>query len=177
MIFNETKLAGVYIIEPERLSDERGFFARTWCQREFDAYGLNSRLAQCSLSFNLKRGTLRGLHYQIEPHAETKLVRCTLGSLYDVVVDLRPASPTYRQWLPVELSADNHRMLYVPPGLAHGFQTLVDQTEVFYQICEFYHPESARGVRWNDPTFNIHWPLPDPILSEKDRTYPDYLSP
>ena len=175
MIFNATELIGVYVIEPERLSDERGFFARTWCQHEFEAHGLDVRLAQCSLSFNLKRGTLRGMHYQDEPYVEAKLVRCTLGRLYDVVVDLRPTSSTYRQWMSVELSADNRRMIYIPPGLAHGFQTLIDQTEVFYQISEFYHPESARGVRWNDPAFNIDWPLPDPILSERDRTYPDYI--
>lgn len=175
MIFIETKFQGAFIIEPERLEDERGFFARTWCQREFEAHGLNPRLAQCNISFNRKRGTLRGMHYQTAPYTEAKLVRCTMGAIYDVIIDLRPASPAFKQWLAVELSAENHRMLYIPEGLAHGFQTLIDNTEVFYQMSEFYHSECAecaRGVRWNDPTFGVDWPLPVSVIAEKDNAYP-----
>jgi len=174
MIYYETKLKGVFVIELERLEDERGFFARAWCQHEFEEHGLNPRLAQCNISFNNRRGILRGLHYQVAPHAETKLVRCTRGALYDVIVDLRPDSLTFKQWVAVELTADNHRMVYIPEGLTHGFQTLADDTEVFYQMSEFYHPEGVRGVRWNDPAFGIGWPLPDPILSARDRSYPDF---
>ena len=172
MIFRETKLNGVFVIEPERLKDERGFFARTWCQKDFTDKGLNPTVVQCSLSFNTKRGTLRGMHYQVAPHEEAKLVRCTMGTIYDVVLDLRPASPTYRQWAAEELSAENRRMMYVPPGFAHGFQTLVDSTEVFYQISEFYHPELSRGVRWDDPAFGVDWPLPPSAISDKDLSYP-----
>ena len=172
MIFRETKLEGVYVIEPERLEDERGFFARTWCQKEFTDKGLNPAVAQCSVSFNKQRGTLRGMHYQAGPHEESKLVRCTMGGIYDVALDLRPASPTYRQWVAEELSAENHRMLYVPPWCAHGFQTLVDSTEVYYQISESYHPECSRGVRWDDPAFEIHWPLPQSLISERDSSFP-----
>jgi dTDP-4-dehydrorhamnose 3,5-epimerase len=174
MIFTETKLKGAFVIEPEQLEDERGFFARTWCQREFTNHGLNPSIAQCSISFNRKRGTLRGMHYQIEPHAETKIVRCTQGTIYDVIIDLRQDSPTFTQWLGVELSAENRRMLYIPEGFAHGFQTLEDNTEIFYQISEFYAPECARGIRWNDPTFAIEWPDGEPIISERDRSYPDF---
>lgn len=162
------------MIEPERLEDERGFFARAWCQREFESHGLSPRLVQCDISFNTKKGTLRGMHYQVAPHEEAKLVRCTMGAIYDVIINLRPDLPTFKQWVAVELTANNRRMLYVPEGFAHGFQTLVDHTEVSYQMTEFYHPESARGVRWDDPAFAIEWPLADPILSEKDRTYPDF---
>jgi len=176
MQFTATDLPGVYIIELERVEDERGFFARTWCQHEFEAHGLEAQLAQCSLSFNLKRGTLRGLHYQIEPHTESKLIRCTQGSLYDVAVDLRPASPAYRRWLAIELSADNRRMVYLPPGLAHGFQTLEDNTEVFYQISESYHPECACGARWDDTAFKIDWPMPPTVISPKDQQYPDFVA-
>ena len=147
MIFNETKLKGAFVIEPERLEDERGFFARTWCQREFEAHGLNPRLVQCSISFNKKKGTLRGMHYQVAPYEEARLVRCTMGAIYDVVLDLRPASSTCKQWVAVELTSENRRMLYIPGGLAHGFQTLKDNTEVFYQMSEFYQPEYVRGVR------------------------------
>jgi dTDP-4-dehydrorhamnose 3,5-epimerase len=174
MIFIETELKGVLIIEPERLEDERGFFARTWCQREFEAYGLNSRLAQCSLSFNRKRGTLRGMHYQAAPYEEARLVRCTMGAVYDVALDLRPASVTFKQWTAVELTADNRRMLYIPEGFAHGFQTLEDNTEVFYQMSEFYHLECARGVRWNDPAFRIVWPSDVIVISDRDREYPEF---
>ena len=174
MIFVETRLKGAFIIEPERIEDERGFFARTWCQHEFEARGLNARLAQCNISFNTMKGTLRGMHYQIAPHEETKLVRCTMGAIYDVIVDLRPASPTFKQWEAVELTAGNRRMLYIPGGFAHGFQTLGDETEVFYQMSEFYHPGSSRGARWNDPAFGIAWPLTISTISQRDRSYPLY---
>lgn len=176
MIFKESKLKGAVIIEPERLEDNRGFFARSWCQKEMKAHGLNGQLAQCNISFNKKRATLRGMHYQVKPHEEIKIVRCTLGAIYDVIVDIRPESPTFKQWLAVELSADNRRMFYIPEGFAHGFQTLQDDTEVFYQMSEFFAPGSARGLRWNDPAFNIAWPIADPILSEKDNQYEDYKS-
>jgi len=174
--FTETTLKGAFVIEPDRIEDERGFFARTFCRHEFEAPGLNPDLVQCSVSFNLKRGTLRGMHYQVAPHAETKLVRCTRGAIYDVIVDLRTQFRTFRQWVAVELSANNRLMLYIPEGLAHGFQTLQDETEVFYQMSEFYSPEHARGVRWNDDAFRISWPIVDPIISNKDRSYPDFVS-
>ena len=175
MIFRETKLKGAFIIEPERLEDERGLFARTFCEEEFKAHGLNSRVVQCNISFNKKKGTLRGMHYQVAPHEEAKLVRCTRGAIYDVIVDLRPDSPTFKQWVAVELTADNHRMLYIPEGFAHGFQTLEDNTEVFYQMSELYHPESARGVRWDDPVFGIEWPkIHHRIVSEIDQGYADF---
>jgi dTDP-4-dehydrorhamnose 3,5-epimerase len=175
MRFLETALQGAFIIELDRQEDERGFFARTWCQREFIAHGLNPRLVQCNVSFNRRRGTLRGMHYQVAPYAEAKLVRCTRGAIYDVIIDLRPDSPTFTQWIAVELTADNHRMLYIPEQFAHGFQTLEDNTEVFYQMSEFYAPECARGVRWNDPAFAIAWPPAERIISERDRHYPDFL--
>jgi len=175
MIFVETKLSGAFVIELERLEDERGFFARSFDEKEFAARGLAARWVQCNVSFNKKKGTLRGMHYQVAPHAEAKLVRCTMGAIYDVIIDLRPDSPTFKQWVAFELSADNRRMLYIPEGFAHGFQTLTDNSEVFYQMCESYHPESARGVRWNDPTFAIEWPLYNAlILSEKDSNYSLY---
>lgn len=174
MIFAETRLKGAFIIEPERLEDERGFFARTFCQKEFAAHGLRTRFVQCSISFNKKKGTLRGMHYQVVPHEEAKLVRCTMGAIYDVIIDLRREAPTFRQWVGVELTAHNHRMLYVPEGMAHGFQTLEDDTEVFYEITEPYHPECAAGVRWDDDAFGISWPLAVSILSDKDRTYTDF---
>ena len=158
MIFESTKLPGVYAIELERKTDERGFFARSWCRNEFGSYDLNPRLVQCNISFNACKGTLRGMHYQAEPYAEDKLVRCTRGAIYDVVVDLRQNSPSFKQWVAVTLSVANHRMLYIPKGCGHGFLTLEDDTEVFYQMSEFYNPESARGVRWNDPAFQIAWP-------------------
>ncbi len=153
MTFTETKLHGVYLIDPQRFDDERGFFARTWCEREFAVRGLNPRLAQCSVWYNRRKGTVRGLHYQAAPHQESKLVRCTRGAIYDVVLDLRPASASFRQWTAMELTAGNYRMLYVPEGCAHGFQTLEDDSEVLYQISEFYAPEFVRGVRWDDPLF------------------------
>jgi dTDP-4-dehydrorhamnose 3,5-epimerase len=174
MIFIETRLKGAFVIEPEKNTDDRGFFARSFCQKEFQEHHLNSRTAQCNISFNRRRGTLRGMHYQVAPFAEAKLVRCTSGSIFDVIIDLRPDSPTYRQHVVECLSAINHKMLYVPEGFAHGFQTLEDNTEVFYQMSEFYAPERARGVRYNDPAFGIQWPLSAPIMNERDRTYPDF---
>lgn len=174
MIFKETKLKGAYIIDVERREDDRGSFSRTFCQNEFNAYGLKMNVAQCNTSFNRKRGTLRGMHFQIAPKAEAKLVRCTRGAIYDVILDLRPGSSTYCSWDAVELTPDNNRMLYIPEGFAHGFQTLADNTEVFYQMFEFYSPEHASGVRWDDPAFGITWPVADPIISEKDRSYAFY---
>jgi len=174
VIFIETALKGAFIIEPEKLEDERGFFARTWCQQEFATHRLNPRLVQCNISFNRRKGTLRGMHYQAKLHEEAKLVRCTRGAVYDVIIDLRLDSPTFKQWVAVELTADNRRMLYVPEGFAHGFQTLEDCTDIFYQMSEFYAPAYARGVRWNDPAFGIQWPLAERIISERDQSYPDF---
>jgi dTDP-4-dehydrorhamnose 3,5-epimerase len=174
MRFITTELAGAYAIEIERLEDERGFFARSFCRDEFLAHGLSPIFVQCNISFNVRKGTLRGMHYQEKPQEEAKLVRCTRGAIYDVVVDLRRGSPTFRRWASFELTADNRRMLYVVPGLAHGFQTLHDDSEVFYQMSEMYRPSLERGVRWNDPAFAIRWPLPDPLLSRRDASYPDF---
>jgi dTDP-4-dehydrorhamnose 3,5-epimerase len=177
MKFSETKLPGVYIIEVECLDDERGYFARTFCREEFEKHGLNSSVAQCNLSYNRKKGTLRGMHYQVAPYGEAKLITCITGSVYDVVVDLRSDSMTYCGWLATELSArGRRRMLYIPEGLAHGFQTLEDHSEVFYQMSQFYVPGSARGVRWNDPAFGIQWPEDRRILSERDGNFPDFHS-
>ncbi len=173
MIFTETHLKGMYVIALQRHEDERGFFARSWCEREFKEHGLEHRLVQCDVSFNRKKGTLRGMHFQDPPYAEAKLVRCTRGSLYDVVLDLRPQSGTFLRWVAVELTPDNGNMVFVPKGCAHGFQTLDDKTEAFYQMTEFYAPEYARGVRWNDPLFNISWPACERTISERDRSYPD----
>ena len=174
MTFRETRLPGVFEICIEPKADERGFFARTWCRTEFEAQGLHPNLVQCSISFNTRKRTLRGMHYQAPPYAETKLVRCTRGALYDVVLDLRPESPTKREWIGIVLTADNRNMMYVPEGCAHGFLTLTDETEVFYQMSEFYNPEAARGVRWDDPAFQINWPESVEVISERDRTYPDF---
>jgi dTDP-4-dehydrorhamnose 3,5-epimerase len=172
MIFTETSLKGAVVIEPEKREDDRGFFARTLCQKEFEPHGLNPQLVQCDISFNRKKGTLRRMHYQAAPHEEAKLVSCTRGAIYDVTIDLRRDSRTYCQWFAVELSADNHKMLYVPEGFAHGFQTLENNTVVFYQMSEFYHPECARGVRWDDPAFGIEWPFSPSIISDQDLHYP-----
>jgi dTDP-4-dehydrorhamnose 3,5-epimerase len=174
MIFCESKLRGVFEIEIERHIDERGFFARTWCKKEFEEHGLDSRVAQSSISFNARRGTMRGVHYQAAPNAETKIVRCTQGSVYDVVLDLRADSATFKKWIAVILSAEQRNMIYIPEGCAHGFLTLADNTEVLYQMTEFFAPESARGVRWNDPAFGITWPEKVEVISERDRTYPDF---
>lgn len=172
MIFRETPLAGAWVLEPERFADERGFFARTYCRRDFEERGLDPAVAQCSVSFNHRRGTLRGLHFQAAPHEEVKLVRVTRGAVWDVIVDLRPGSPTFRRHFGVALTAEAGNALYIPKGFAHGFQTLEDGSEVFYQISEFYAPESARGYRWDDPAFAIPWPEPVTVISEKDRRLP-----
>jgi dTDP-4-dehydrorhamnose 3,5-epimerase len=172
MVFTETELQGAFVIDAEVIEDERGFFARTWSAEEFGARGLNPRIAQCSISFNKQRGTVRGMHYQARPHEEAKLVRCAVGAIYDVIVDLRSHSQTLHKWVAVELSSRNRRLLYIPEGFAHGFQTLADDTEVAYKISESYHPESARGVRWDDPVLGINWPLPISAISERDRTHP-----
>ena len=174
MLFTETKLKGAFIVDIELHGDERGFFARSWCENEFKEHGLTPYLAQCNISYNKKRSTLRGMHYQVSPFAEEKLVRCTKGAIWDVIVDLRLESPTFKQWLSVELTEENHRSLFVPVGFAHGFQTLQDDSEVFYQMTEFFHPECARGVRWNDPAFGIVWPIGKQIISERDQGYPDF---
>jgi dTDP-4-dehydrorhamnose 3,5-epimerase len=176
MIFHETGLSGAYLVELERRIDERGFFARSWCQREFAERGLNSNLVQCNISFNKERGTLRGLHFQLAPYEEAKLVRCTRGAIFDVIIDLRKDSPSFAKHYGVQLDAENRLMLFVPEGFAHGFQTIRDTTEVFYQMSEFYVPEAAStGVRWNDPAFGIEWPIENPVMSERDRTYPDFV--
>ncbi len=176
MIFEETALKGAFTIKLEQFEDKRGFFARAWCQKEFEKLGLESRIAQANLSFNLRKGTLRGMHYQVSPYEETKLVRCYRGAIYDVIVDLRPGSPTYRQWVGVELTVQNRWALFVPRGFAHGFQTLEDETEVFYQVSEFYTPGAERGARYNDPAFGIEWPLPVSIISDKDAAWEDFQS-
>lgn len=168
MIFNETALRGAFVIELEPVTDERGFFARMWCEKEFTAHGLTATIAQANCSFNKTSGTLRGLHYQIAPYEESKLVRCIRGAVYDVIVDLRRGSPTFRHWLGVELSADNRRALFVPEGCGHGFQTLEDNSEVLYQVSEFYTPGAERGFRYDDPAFAVEWPLPVSVISEKD---------
>ena len=170
MVFTETKLKGAFIIDLEPIQDERGFFARTWCKKEFEAHGLNPNLVQCNTSFNRKKGTLRGMHYQTAPYEEAKLIRCTMGAIYDVIIDLREGSGTFRQWVGIELSARNRRMLYVPENFAHGFQTLEDNSEVFYQMSEYYYPEYAQGIRWDDPLFAVEWQLPIEVTSKKDRT-------
>jgi dTDP-4-dehydrorhamnose 3,5-epimerase len=173
--FLPTRLTGACVIELERFEDERGFFARSFCRDEFAAHGLKAAFVQCNVSFNATRGTLRGLHYQASPHEEAKLVRCTRGAIFDVIVDLRKGSGTYLQWISVELTAENHRMLYVPEGFAHGFQTLEDGSEVFYHMSEMFRPEAARGARWNDPAFGITWPLPRPTMSARDAGYANFV--
>ncbi len=174
MKFLETKLAGVFEISVDRMIDERGFFARTWCKHEFAAQGLETGLVQCSISYNARKGTLRGMHYQVPPFEETKLVRCTQGAIYDVVLDLRPDSVSYKQWIAATLTAKDRNMIYIPKGCAHGFLTVQDDTEVFYQMTQVFDSASARGFRWNDPAFNIAWPDKVEVISERDRTYPDY---
>jgi dTDP-4-dehydrorhamnose 3,5-epimerase len=176
VIFKETHLKGVFVIELEKREDSRGFFARSYCWREFSEHGLNPTVVQCNVSCNTARGTLRGMHIQETPHQEAKLVRCTSGAVYDVVIDLRKDSRTRLQHFGVQLDAQNRLMLFVPEGFAHGFITLKDDTEVFYQMSEFYAPENSLGVRWNDPVFQIHWPLEPTTISERDRSYPDYMT-
>jgi dTDP-4-dehydrorhamnose 3,5-epimerase len=174
MTFQETKLRGVFEIGFEPCYDDRGFFARSWCQKEFESHGLNPSVVQCNVSFNTHKGTLRGMHYQDKPYSEAKLVRCTRGSIYDVVIDLRPQSPTFKNWIGVILSDEQRNMFYVPEGCAHGFLTLGDNTEVFYQMSEFYRPELSRGVRYDDPAFQIVWPEKIDVISERDRTHPNF---
>ncbi|HVK15858.1 MAG TPA: dTDP-4-dehydrorhamnose 3,5-epimerase [Fimbriiglobus sp.] len=174
MRFLPTNLAGAYVIEPEPRTDERGLFARTYCRDEFATHGLNTTWVQCNVSFNRLRCTLRGMHWQAEPHAEVKLVRCTRGAAFDVIADLRPDSPTCRQWVGVELTAENRRTVYIPAGFAHGFQTLADDTELFYQMSEFYHPDLARGARWDDPALGIEWPpAAHRVIAARDLSFPD----
>lgn len=178
MIFTETRLRGLFQIDLAPHEDARGYFARSFCSREFDSHGLNPRVVQCNVSYNRRRGTLRGMHYQAAPDAEAKLIRCVRGAIYDVAVDLRPDSPTCRQWTGIELRAEPGRparMLYIPEGFAHGFLTLDDDTEVFYQMSEFFAPDAARGFRWDDPAFAIEWPEPVRVISDRDRTYPDFV--
>lgn len=176
MIFKETRIPGAFIIETEQIEDDRGFFVRQWCKNEFEAHGLASGFVQANATLSKKRGTIRGLHYQTAPHEEAKLVRCIRGAMFDVIIDLRPSSSTYAQWLGTELRADDHTMIYIPEGMAHGYQILEDDTEVFYQVSQFYAPGVEQGVRWNDPAFEIEWPEAHaPILSEKDRNWPDCI--
>jgi len=174
MKFTETDLNGCYVIELEKISDERGFFARSWDKDVFEKNGLNSNLVQCNVSFNRKKGTLRGMHFQKPPFSETKLVRCTRGKIFDVVIDLRRDSKTYKKWISIELSANNHKMVYIPEGFAHGFQTLEDNSEVFYQMSKRYEKKYSSGLLWNDSAFNVKWPLEPTILNEKDKLYGDY---
>ena len=175
MIFKETGLQGAYIIEPERIEDSRGFFARAWCQKEFEKAGLETNFVQCNLSFNVSRGTVRGMHFQKHPYEEVKLVRCTKGEIFDVIVDLEPTSATYLKWFGIHLSEKNHKMLYVPKNYAHGYQTLCDESEIFYQVSQFYVPGSEGGLRWDDPELAIQWPITSPItISDKDKNWPDF---
>ena len=175
MIFVPTSLPGAFVVEIDRREDDRGFFARTWCRHEFAQMGLRSDLAQCNVSYTRKRGTLRGMHWQAAPHAEAKLVRCTRGSIWDAIIDLRPESPTYTRHVGVELTAESGSAIYVPEGFAHGFITLEDNCEVSYQMSEFHEPAASRGVRWNDPAFGIIWPCAEPILHRRDAAYPDFV--
>jgi dTDP-4-dehydrorhamnose 3,5-epimerase len=172
MKFTETKLNGAFIITPDIIKDERGFFARTFCRRDFEDHGLNPNIVQCNISFNKTKGTLRGMHYRARSHAEVKLVRCTAGDIYDVIIDLRPESPTFKQWFAVELSADNRKLLYIPEGFAHGFQTLAENTELIYHHSAFHNPDHERGLRFDDPLLAINWPLPVGMISPKDQRYP-----
>jgi dTDP-4-dehydrorhamnose 3,5-epimerase len=174
MIFIETKLKGAFIVELEPFADERGFFALSWSEKEFAARGLESQLAECNVSFNRRKGTLRGMHYQQEPHGQVKLVRCTRGAIFDVIIDLRVESATFKQWISAELTADNHRALYIPKGFAHGFQTLTDDSEILYQMSDPFVPGSGRGVRWNDPAFAIAWPDATRAMNSRDAGYPDF---
>lgn len=174
MTFHETKIPGVFEIRLETIPDERGFFARSWCETEIAGRGLNPNLVQCNVSFNTRKGTMRGMHYQTAPYAETKLIRCTSGGIYDVVIDLRPGSKTFKSWISAVLTSKNRNMIYVPEGCAHGFLTLEDNSEVFYQMSQAYNAESARGVRWNDPAFQIQWPGKVEVMSERDRNYPNF---
>jgi dTDP-4-dehydrorhamnose 3,5-epimerase len=176
MIFTETKLKGAFIIEIKQLSDERGFFGRSWCKREMEDHGLNGNVVQSNTSFSKAKGTIRGMHYQKHPYEETKLMRCTKGAIYDVIIDLRKDSPTFKQWIGLELTEDNYKMLYVPEKFAHGFITLTDNSEVTYLVTQFYTPGAEAGIRFDDPNFNIEWPVPVKVVSEKDIAHPDFDS-
>ena len=177
MLFRETPLAGATVLEPQPSRDERGYFARVWCAEELAERGMQSAWVQSSVSFNEKTLTLRGLHYQVEPHTEVKLVRCTSGAVFDVIVDLREDSDTFRQWFSIELTAENNLVLYVPAGLAHGFLTLQDRSVLEYHMSEFHHPDAARGARWDDPAFGIDWPSAPAVMSDRDRTWADFEAP
>ena len=172
MIFTETKLKGAFIIDVKKLEDERGFFGRAWCKKEFEEHGLNPNIVQANISYNKKRGTLRGMHYQVAPFSECKTIRCTTGAIYDVIIDIRPHSPTFKQWIAVELSAESSKMIYVPDGFAHGFITLEDHTTVNYMVTGFYTPGAEAGIKYDDPAFNIAWPMEPTIISEKDNSIP-----
>jgi dTDP-4-dehydrorhamnose 3,5-epimerase len=174
VLFRETKLPGAFVIDLQKHEDKRGFFARSWCRKEFEAHGLDPRTVQCNVSFNKVKGTLRGMHYQVAPYAEAKLVRCTRGAIYDVIIDLRRESATYKQHVSEVLSSNNYKALFVPEGFAHGFQTLEDNSEVFYQMSEFYSAEHQRGLRYNDPAFGINWPTDVMVISDRDRNYEDF---
>jgi dTDP-4-dehydrorhamnose 3,5-epimerase len=174
MIFEQTEIPGAYIVEPQRFEDDRGFFARAWCRREFAAHGLPAHIAQANVSYNRHKHTLRGFHYQLAPHQEDKLMRCTRGAVHDVLVDLRPDSPTFKRHITVTLSAANYRALLVPKGCANAFLTLEDHSEMTYLASEFYAPEAERGVRWNDPALGIEWPAEPAVISDKDRSWPDF---
>ena len=174
MIFNETKLKGSFEINIEEKDDERGFFARLWDTKIFEEKGLNSKIVQCNISFSKKKGTLRGMHYQIHPFEETKVVRCTRGAIYDVIIDVRSESSTYKKWEAFELSANNRKMVYVPEGFAHGFQSLEVNTEIFYQVSQFYTANSEQGIRWDDPEFNIKWPMEVMMISQKDASWKNF---
>jgi len=177
MIFKPTAVAGAFVIELDKREDDRGFFSRAWCKQEFEHYGLNAKFVQGNWAFTRERGTLRGLHYQIAPHQEAKLVLCIQGSIFDVIVDLRPGSITHRKWAGTAISASDRKLIYVPEGCAHGYLSLADDTELFYQTTQLYFPESERGLRWDDPAFGIVWPVTEPArISDKDRNWPDYLS-
>ncbi len=174
MIFTETKLKGAFIIEIQKLEDERGFFGRAWCQKEFEEYGLNPNICQINTSYTKKKGTIRGLHYQVNPYQETKFIRCTRGRIFDIIIDLRPGSPTFMQWIGNELSSANYKMVYVPENFAHGILTLEDNSEIYYPVTQFYTSGAERGIRWNDPAFNIKWPIEVEIVSDKDNSHPDF---
>ncbi len=171
MIFTETILKNAYVIELEKREDHRGFFARTWDKKEFEEHNLNSNLVQCNVSFSKKCGTLRGMHYQKKPFEESKVIRCVKGKIFDVIIDLRSSSSTFKKWFGVELTEENYKMLYVPEGFAHGFQSLEDNSEIIYQVSEFYTPNSELGIHWNDPSFNITWPIEEKIITEKDNSW------
>ena len=176
MKFVEIELSGAHVIEPEKLGDERGFFARIWCEKEFADHGLKPGIVQSNVGFSPKAGTLRGLHFQIQPHAEIKVLRCPRGAIFDVIVDLRPESPTFKQWHGVELSAENGKMIYVPEGFAQGYLTLAENTEIYYHTSEFYHPESASGIRYDDAEFALEWPVPIEVISDQDQNWPDFTT-